>query len=566
MQETPKPIDAQFNRMAEITALGIVLLPVMLLRVFYINTYLELMPYAAHPLNDARMYWDLSRAILQDGWLLPGEGPFYQAPLYPYILALLQHIGIYQVESIIRLQSFLGVITTLQVYLLARFMLPIRWSTVAALLFGLCHYPLFFESKVLAATAGMALFLLFALSYVLWLKKQKTVWLFCSAVIFSLSVLCRANLIFALPFIMIHIAWPWTQSFKSIPSLGSKTDWRGAITKAVIFLIIFITGILPVTLRNYFVGGSMIPISANSGVTLYMGTNSQAAGGLAPVAGLSNDIAQQKTGSIALASKLAGEDFSPSEASNFWVRKTADWIMHNPASFIILEGKKLLWSLYQAPPAVNYSSHFEEQWIAMLRWMKWFTAITVLIGLAGLPLLLLNLNRSKSFLVCLLGGYVLLCLVFYASDRFLCATLPFLAISGAYGMKRLVQLIYEKRKYFALHKTTLFSFMLWIIISASCVFNPTLNFNRENEIGMGWYNLGAYYEGRNNPVEALQAYENALDYLPEFPSLLLNLGVLYGRNNDLERSTDLFNRVLQIDPANQKARENLRINQTRQYR
>jgi len=560
MQETHKPRDAQFNRMAEITALGIVLLPVMLLRVFYINAYIEVMPYAVHPLNDARMYWDLSRAILQDGWLLPGEGPFYQAPLYPYILALLQHLGIYQVESIIRLQSLLGVITTLQVYLLARFMLPIRWSTMAALLFGLGHYPLFFESKVLASTAGMALFLLFALSYVLWLKKQKTVWLVDSAVIFSLSVLCRANLIFALPFLLIHIAGPWPKSIRS------KTDWRGAINKAIIFLAIFITGILPVTLRNYFVGGSLIPISANSGVTLYMGTNSQAAGGLAPVAGLSNDIAQQKTGSIALASKLAGEDFSPSEASNFWVRKTAEWIMHNPTSFIILEGKKLLWSLYQAPPAVNYSSHFEEQWIAMLQWMKWFTAITVLVGLAGLPLLLINCNRNKTFLLSLLGGYVLLCLVFYASDRFLCSTLPFLAISGAYGMKRLVQLIYGKRKYFALHKTTLFLFMLWIIICAGFVFNPTLNFNKENEIGMGWYNLGAYYEGRDNPVEALQAYENALDYLPEFPSLLLNLGVLYGRNNDLERSTELFKRVLQIDPANQKAQDNLRINLNRQYR
>ncbi len=560
MHEIPKPRDAQFNRMAEITALGVVLLPVMLLRVFYINAYLELMPYAIHPLNDARMYWDLSRAILQDGWLLPGEGPFYQAPLYPYMLALLQSFGIYQIESIIRLQSLLGVITTLQVYLLARFMLPIRWSTVAALLFGLCHYPLFFESKVLAAAPGMALFLLFALSYALWLKKQKTIWLMSSAMIFSLAVLCRANLIFALPFLLIHIAGPWSKSFVL------RNEWRGALTRVMIFLVIFIAGILPVTLRNYFVGGSLVPISANSGVTLYMGTNSQAAGGLAPVTGLSNDIAQQKTGSIALASKLAGEDFTPAEASNFWVKKTVRWIMHNPASFIILEGKKLLWSLYQAPPAVNYSSHFEEQWIAILRVMKWFTGITVWAGLVGLPLLLINGNRNKTFLLSLLGGYVLLCLVFYASDRFLCSALPFLAISGACAGEQFVKMIHDKREYFSLHKKVVLLLTSWIILSAGFVFNPTLNFNTEKEIGMGWYNLGAYYEGRNNPVEALQAYENAIDYLPEFPSLLLNLGVLYGRNNDLERSTDLFKRVLQIDPANQKAKDNLRINHNRQYR
>ncbi|MGC9328939.1 MAG: glycosyltransferase family 39 protein, partial [Candidatus Hinthialibacter sp.] len=258
----------------EIAAVGVILLLALLLRIYYLNEYLSELPDARHPLNDARMYWEMGREIYQQGLLLPHEGPYYQAPLYSYALALLHHAGIHRIESVLRIQMLIGVFSVFLLYLIARMTLPCRWAYAPALLYAFSHYALFFESKLLAATLGNHLFLWFTFFYILWLKRPKIGWLIASACIYSLAVLCRANLIFALPFLILHVSGPW-RPFSS---------WRNNLSQRLalgfVFTSVFLIGASPAALRNYFIGGSFVPISANSGVTLYMGTNSRAQGGL----------------------------------------------------------------------------------------------------------------------------------------------------------------------------------------------------------------------------------------------------------------------------------------------
>lgn len=548
------PADNRRLPIGEIALVSAILLAAMLLRVSYFNAYLSGLPNAVFPQNDAREYWEMGRTIYQKGWLLADEGPFYQAPFYPYALAVLHQFGIHRIEPVLRLQAFLGVLSVLLAYLIARKMMSAGWASVAALLTGITHYSLFFESKILATTLGTFLLLCFAWMYVFWLQRQRIGWLIVSALLYSLSAICTANLLFIAPFVALHAAGPWKQS------LSSKLEIKRAIIHATIFLGAFILGVLPVTLRNYFIGGSLVPISANSGVTLYMGTNNQAQGGLAPVEGLSNDIAQQKQGSIALASQQAGRELSPSEASSFWVHKTMEWIVRHPGQFLLLEGKKLIWSLYYAPPAVNYSAHFEEQQIPLLKILSWFSAFALFFGWAGIPYFLIYRTRETSFLLALAAGYLLLSLVYYASDRFLAALLPFLAILGIYSLMAGWNSIRAWRlpgwRRFA-------GIAIWIVLIAGLSFNPFLGWNAQREIGMGWYNIGVFYHDRNQDDDAVLAYEEAQKRLSGFPPLLLNLGVLYAERGDLEQSTRLFQQVLELDPTNRQAQKNLQINQSR---
>lgn len=538
----------------EIALVGAILLVAMAARAAYLGAYLRELPNASHPQNDAREYWEMGRDLYQKGWLLSGEGPFYQAPLYPYALAALHCGGIHRVEPALRLQSLIGVLSILLIYLLARRMATPAWSSSAALLAGLGRYLLFFESKILATSLGIFLFIGFALLYVVWIQRQRVGWLIGAALLLSLSTLCSANLIFVLPFVLLHAAGPWRMA------VSSKRALRRAVARALIFLGAFAAGVLPATLRNIVIGGDFVPISANSGVTLYMGTNSRAQGGLTPVEGLSNDIAQQKQGSIALASQLAGRELSPSQASSFWVHKMLDWIAKNPGRFLLLEGKKLIWSLYWAPPAVNYSAHFEEQLLPPIRFLAPFSAIALFLGLSAIPFFLIRRTRETSFLLCLFAGYLLLSLVYYASDRFLAPILPILAILGVLSLNEVWKTIgagaIQNRRRFD-------GVLLWIAASAVLAFNPWLSWNAQREIGMGWYNLGIFYAEQKQPDEAMQAYLEAQKHISDFPPLLLNLGVLYAENGDLEQSTRLFQRVLELDPANTQAPKNLRINQSR---
>ncbi|MBI1390033.1 MAG: tetratricopeptide repeat protein [bacterium] len=531
-------------RLAELkSCLGLTLIAG-LLRALYLRAFISTVPNALFPQNDAKAYWELGLRIFRDGWLLPHDGPFYQAPLYPYALALLHHLGVHRVVQVLTLQAGLGVVNVLLTYAAARVIVPRRAAFAAALLFGACHLPLYLESKTLAATLGLTLFLAFALA-MLWAARMRRVWLVIAAgVLFGLAALCRPNQIFTLPFAALYAGW-----------LGREP--RRAIGWSLAFCLAFMLTILPSTLRNGLIGGDWVPFTANAGVTLYMGTNPDAQGGLSPVKGLSNDIEDQRTQSIELASRLAGREFTPSEASNYWVKKTIGWAAANPLRFIELECRKFLWAFYHTPPGVNASSSFEAHFVSWLGWLRLPTILALIGGLAALPLLWRDLRPERVWLLALLAGYLSLSLIYYASDRFLAAMLPFLSIQAAL----LVETWRTSRR------SALASQRLrWagrIALYALIALNPAFVWNRANEVGLGFYNLGVWHESRGQNQEAFEAYREAYERIPNNPSVALNLGVMYARRGDLETSTRLFERVLELDPANDLARRNLEINRKR---
>ncbi len=553
MSPLDNPLNKRSTIFPEITTVFFLALIVFSVRYGYILAYLQTVPYADQPANDAKVYWDLGRTIYVKGWLPETILPFYQAPLYPYCIAMLHHIGIHTVEQIIRLHTLLGVFNVLLCYTIARFRLERIGAFVAALAYGLCHLPLFFESKILATTVGITFFLIFCILFLLWMNHNKTSILILSAILFSMAILCRPPFLFIFPFLLVLFVWRCRKDI--------KTGWH----QAAIFAVVVLLGLLPVMLINGIIGGDFVPISANSGVTLYMGNNPQAEGGLAPVKGLSNDIEMQYTQSIALASQLAGfrrggsrtaptgdplagQSLKPSEASNFWIQKTIQWAWNHPLQFFVLEIKKFLWALYVTPPAVNYSFHFESVWLPILRCLQVFTWFCLAGGLAGIFLLWQKEDPFVPFLFSLIFGYLLLSLVYYASDRFLAAALPIFAILSVMTFRRIYRNSGRIKK------------LIYVVIIGTLVANPFFAGNRGHEIGIGWYNYGVRAEREGNTDLAITFYERSLEFLPDFPSALLNLGVLHAKHNELKRSNQLFRRVLEIEPDNPIALKNLRIN------
>lgn len=514
-----------------------------LLRLIYMRAFLGALPNALHPSNDARSYWELSLRIYRDGWLLPNDGPFYQAPLYPYALSVLHQFGIHSIANMLWLQAGLGVVNTLLTFVLARSFVSRPAATAAALLFSFSHLVLFLESKLLAATLGTTLLLCFALCAMRWLHTRAAHMLAFAGMFYGLTLLCRPNQIFLFPFLVAFFIW-------------QDRKQKSLLTTPLIFLVATLIAIAPSFLRNGLVGGDWVPFTANAGVTLYMGSNPQAQGGLAPIEGLSNDIEDQHTQSIELASQLAGEALSPSQASNFWVKKTIAWAAGNPVSFVILEAKKLLWCLYTAPPAVNVSTHFETAFISWLWLLSWPTAFILALGLIALPLLP-RMGDQGWFLLALFCGYLLLSLTYYASDRFLAAMAPFFAIQA---MIAVTAYLNSKRSALANDRMR---WAIWIALCFVLAFNPFLSWNTANETGMGYYNLGVFHEEQGELPEAFDAYRNAYEFAPDNSALLLNLGVLYAKQGDLQRSSRLFERVLKLAPNHPDAMRNLEINRQR---
>jgi tetratricopeptide (TPR) repeat protein len=93
----------------------------------------------------------------------------------------------------------------------------------------------------------------------------------------------------------------------------------------------------------------------------------------------------------------------------------------------------------------------------------------------------------------------------------------------------------------------------------------------EPENAMIWINLGAAYLG--NPVvatpeqqmQAIGAFERALELNPAAPNVHYNLGLIYVDRDDLDLAAAAFERAIQINPLDRDARNWLRKIETGEY-
>lgn len=81
---------------------------------------------------------------------------------------------------------------------------------------------------------------------------------------------------------------------------------------------------------------------------------------------------------------------------------------------------------------------------------------------------------------------------------------------------------------------------------------------------MIWINLAAAYLGplgasdEEGQLKAIAAFERALTYNPEAPSVNYNLGLIYRQRGETEKAAAHFWRALDVDPSDNDARIRLR--------
>ena len=74
--------------------------------------------------------------------------------------------------------------------------------------------------------------------------------------------------------------------------------------------------------------------------------------------------------------------------------------------------------------------------------------------------------------------------------------------------------------------------------------------------GAAWKTLGDLYFDTKRNQEAIDAYEKSLAIIPNDPDTLTDLGVMYRRNGDPEKSLASFDRAIAADPGHETARFN----------
>jgi tetratricopeptide (TPR) repeat protein len=72
--------------------------------------------------------------------------------------------------------------------------------------------------------------------------------------------------------------------------------------------------------------------------------------------------------------------------------------------------------------------------------------------------------------------------------------------------------------------------------------------------GRGWMNYGLSLMQRGAYPEALAAFQEALVFTPAYPTLEVNLGIVYGQLNDIANAQAHFDRAIALAPSDDQAR------------
>jgi len=451
-------------------------------------------PFNNLPVLDEQSYVDWGREIAAGEVL--GAKVFYQDPLYPYFLGLVFRLAGPRLLLVRLLQVLMGTISVGLVFLAAKRLLGEPTGLLAALLLALTGPLYFFELLLLKASLVI---LLSSASILLGVRAAerpdaKADWI---GLGLTLGLLCllRGNFLALIPPLLVWAA------------LDAAGSMRDRLRRAVLLAAGAALVILPVTARNYAVGGELVLTTSQGGANFYIGNNPTAPGYYGVIPFVRPEPRYEAADFQAEAQRRAGRRLTPSQVSGFWFRQGFAWIAANPgdACLLYLHKARLLIHQFEIPD--NYSFTLTRDYFAPALKLP-FLGIGLLWGpaLVGAAWLWRRDRRSRYPLLfaLLYAGAIV---PFFIVDRYRSPLLAPLALFAA------CFLTLAARKWRDRERTSLPTAAAVIFVALLLGLLPTPE--SLSSMPVAAYNIGNAYYDTGRPAEALRWYERTLAVLPD---------------------------------------------------
>jgi 4-amino-4-deoxy-L-arabinose transferase-like glycosyltransferase len=326
-----------------------------------------------------------------------GHPSLLRAPLYPFLLAGLYALFGHHYTVVLGVQILVGGLSALVVAMLGRRLSgEVVPAVVAGCLFA-CHPLLIFATGLLySETFYLFLLLLFTFSCLKMVEKLGQIrWSVVTGVLLGTSVLVKPNLLL---FPLALAFWLWF----------ALRDFRRALMLGGLVALAMAAVVFPWTLRNYWVSGALIPVSANAGLNLWQGNHPEADGAAYP---------------LKQVDPLEG--YSEVGRDRIYRQWALQQIQSDPGQFLALIPRKM--GKFFAPLETSNRGRFPLRFSFLVDW-GW----AAFLGLAVWGFLR-TVNRSREWvLIYLLILYpVGLAAVFYGATRYGMVVYPYLFLLAA---------------------------------------------------------------------------------------------------------------------------------------
>ena len=509
----------------ELWACALIILLSLSVRLFYLYALSD-SPLFAVPVVDARIYVDDARYLSNISWA-GRPTPFWQPPLYPYLLGLLFSLSGENYYLPRLLQALLGALICGCTYLLGLRLFPASVALgagIAAVFYG----PLIYFGGELLPTIP-AIFLNLALLLLLLTAPltQRWPWLIAGLAL-GLAALAVSNILLFAP---VLLAWLWF----------SRGNF---VQRGTLFVIGIALVITPVTLRNYLVGDDWVFISHNAGINFYIGNNPD----------------YQRTVEIRpgrawlqlaeMPEREAGIE-RPSAKSRFFFARAWDFAAAQPLDYAWLQLYKLYLFWHGNEIKRNIDPYFARRDSAILATLLWKQGVAFPFGLVA-PFALLGIvfftrtsagktEQGHLFLLFTIT-YMASVVLFFVTARYRLPVVPLLLLYAGFG-------VYSLRKGTQHRRKALVALPLLFL-----VVNVGVGTMAKEGEPQQYFWLGYAYERNGMPANASREYRRVLNKLPDHDDALLRLAALYIDDKQHHKAVNLYRTYLEFYPKAARVR------------
>jgi len=496
-------------------------------------------PVSSLLLGDAQSYDTWAQEISSGSWL--GDQVFYQAPFYPYFLAIIYTVFGRDFFIVRIIQMAIGIASCLFLARAGRYFFSKKTGIITGLITAIYPTAVFFDSLIQKAALGFFFMSVFLYLVAQTIHDPKGKWWIWIGVILGCMGLTRENALILMPVILF---WLFIY-FRKLP-LKKTVGW------SLLLICGFTIILVPVGLRNKIVGGDFVLTTSQFGSNLYIGNNEDSDGRYRPLRPDRGDWKFERQDATELAEKAMGKTLSPSEVSRYWVGRTVSYIKSETVQWIGLMGKKwlLVWNAVEVSDAESQYAH--TTWSAVLKWLGFFFHFGVLFPLAVFGICVTWQQRRQLWgLYLILFSFASSVAVFYVFSRYRFPMVGVILLFAAAGLAGYREFFREKKIHTIL--------MCLLLVFAAAIFTNWKIFPKEEFMASTYYNIAHDLSIQGDSAQAETYYSKALDLSPANIKIMNNLGLALFKQGKVDEAIYQFEKALQIEPDSANTHNNLAI-------
>jgi len=521
---------ATWRRMDTICLL-LVCLVALTLRMTYLQQVCS-SPLFKHPILDAELHDRWARAIA-DGVTFFPNGPLFKAPLYPIFLSwIYRFIGDGYLAARL-VQILFGTASCALLFLTGRH----AFGRLVGLLAGFAAATywtfIYFDAELQLESLSVFLNLLG-----LWLILKSAggprawPWLL-TGLVLGLATINRPNVLIFLPAVALWML------------IHMRREMRAATWRAALFTIGCALPILPITIRNFVIGGDLVLIAWQGGANFYIGNNPESDGYTARMPGARQSWWGGYHDWIAIAEQDIGRTMMPSEVSDYYYKKAWRFIIEQPVVALNKTLVKLQLYFWHVEITNNKSLYyFTERFTPITRWLPLSFGVLAPLGLVGMWLR----RREAGRLFPLWGFfwiYTASVVAFFVCARFRVPAVPVLMLFAADAVVTCGSAV-RARRWSDAGAVAIGALILALLINRGYTDDQTWRF-AYNQPHSRWQVASAFFaDGRLD--KAMSEFEAILEDHPDYAPAEAGLGEAHRRTGDCHAAERHLRRALELDP------------------